>query len=123
MKRNMTLTIMSLLTLVLFTLHLADDTIHAKDGMDAIGTTITLAIAIGLLYATVELAGRRLGYVIILLGGLASAYMPYLHTMGPRATRWGFFFVWTMIAMAVTGLFAAILAARELWRSYRTRPV
>ena len=121
MKRNLTLTIMSLLTLVLFTLHLADDTIHAKEGMDAMGTTITLAIAIVLLYATVELAGRRLGYIIILLGGLASAYMPYLHTMGPRATRWGFFFVWAMIAMAVTGLFAAILSARELWRSFNTQ--
>src|SRR5689334_14211690 len=119
MKQPLTLTIASLLSLVLFTFHLTDDLLHAKDGMDAIGTTICLAIMLVLLIGVAELSGRRLGFVIMLLGGLASAYMPFLHTMGPRATRWGFFFVWTMLAMGVSGSFSALLAARELWRSFR----
>ena len=31
----------------------------------------------------------------------------------------GFFFVWTMPAMGVSGSFAAILALRALWRTRR----
>ena len=121
MKQNVALTISSLLMLVLLTFHLTDDTLHATDGMDVSGTIICLVIMLVLLYGTVELAGKRLGYVIMLIGGLASLYMPLLHGMGPRATRWGFFFVWTMLAMGVTGAFSAILSARGLWRSFRTR--
>jgi len=121
MRQNAALTISSLLMLVLFSFHLTDDTLHAGAGMDASGTVICLLIMLVLLYGTVELAGRRPGYLITLLGGLASLYMPFLHGMGPRATRWGFFFVWTMLAMGVTGAFSALLSARGLWRSFRTR--
>lgn len=117
MRQNPTLTNSSLLMLVLFTLHLADDVLHAP--MDLVGTAICLSIIVGLLYGTVELAGRRAGYVIMLLGGIAAAYMPFLHSLGPRAARWGFFFVWTLIALGGTGAFTAILSARELWRSLR----
>jgi predicted membrane channel-forming protein YqfA (hemolysin III family) len=78
-------------------------------------------IMLVLLYGTVELAGRRLGYIIMLLGGIAAAYMPFLHGLGPRATRWGFFFVWTLLALGVIGSFAAILSMRALWRSIRAR--
>jgi hypothetical protein len=117
MKQNLTLTISSLTMLVLFTLHLTDDVLHAP--MDLVGTVICLSIIVALLYGTVELAGRRAGYVIILLGGIASAYMPFLHSLGPRAAKWGFFFVWTLIALGSTGAFSAILSARELWRSFR----
>ena len=121
MKQNLTMTIASLLALVLFMLHLTDDVLHAKDGLDLGGTVICLLIMLVLLYGTVELAGRRLGYIIMLLGGVAAAYMPFLHGLGPRATRWGFFFVWTLLALGVSGSFAALLSARALWRSFRTR--
>ena len=120
MRQNLTLTIASLLTLVLFSVHLTDDVLHDKAGLDTQGTIICLAIMLVLLYATIELAGRRLGYVIMLLGGLASAYMPFLHGLGPSATRWGFVFIWTMLAMATSGLFVSILSARGLWRSARS---
>ena len=119
MRQNLTLTIISLLTLVLFSLHLTEDVLHDKAGLDTQGTIICLAIMVALLYATIELAGRRLGYVILVLGGLASAYMPFLHGLGPSSTRWGFVFVWTMLAMAATGLFMVILSSRALWRSIR----
>jgi hypothetical protein len=45
--------------------------------------------------------------------------MPFLHTLGPRAAKWGFFYVWTLIALGSTGAFAAVLSARELWRAAR----
>jgi len=122
MRQNITLTITSLLTLMFFLLHVTQDVLHDPAGLDVQGTIIVLMIMLVLLYGTVELAGKRLGYVIMLLGGLASAYMPFLHTLGPRATRWGFLFVWTMLAMGVSGLFAAILSAKALWRSTRPRP-
>ena len=119
MKQNLTLTIASLITIVLTSLHFTHDNLHDKQGVDLVGVTILLGIMLLLVYATIELAGRRLGYVIIALGGLAAAYMPYLHGMGPSSTRWGFLFIWTMLAMGVSGLFAAILAAQALFRSFR----
>ena len=121
MKQNVTLTISSLLSLVLFMLHLTDDTLHAKDGMAVSGTLICLLIMLALLYGTVELAGRRWGYVITLLGGVAALYMPFLHGLGPGATKWGFFFVWTLFALGVSGAFSAVLSACGLWRSFRAR--
>jgi hypothetical protein len=33
----------------------------------------------------------------------------------------GFFFVWTMFALSATGGFTMLLAARELWLSFRAR--
>jgi hypothetical protein len=116
-KPHLTLTISSLLTLVLTTLHFTQDVLHTGDGVDAQGVAIMLGILLVYLFGIVELAGKRPGYVVMLLGGLAAAYMPFLHGMGPRATRWGFLFIWTMFAMGVSGTFAAFLAARELWRS------
>lgn len=121
MRRDLTLTISSLLSLVLFTFHLTDDTLNAKAGMEPSGTMITLAIMLVMLYGTVELAGRRVGYVIMFLGGLAALYMPFLHGLGPGSTKWGYFFVWTMIALGVTGAFSAVLSAQGLWRSLRAR--
>ena len=121
MRQTLTLTISSLLSLALFTLHLTQDVLHDKAGLDTQGTIICLAIMIVLLYGTVELAGRRLGYVIMLLGGLATAYMQFLHGLGPSATRWGFLFIWTMLVMGVVGLFVAILATQALWRSFARR--
>ena len=119
MKQNRTLTISSLLTLVLTTFHLTHDALHQTDGMLPSDVTILLVIMLTLLYGTVELAGRRAGFIIMLLGGAAAATMPYLHGVGPRATRWGFFFVWTLFALGVTGAFTAILALHALWRSFR----
>jgi hypothetical protein len=68
-------------------------------------------------------AERRSGYVIILLGALLSLAVPVLHMKGRGVgvasgianSSGGFFFVWTLIALGVTGLFSVILSARGLW--------
>jgi hypothetical protein len=73
-----------------------------------------------LLYGTLVLAERRSGYVIMLFGGLIAAGMPVIHMRGARyveiaKSSGGFFFVWTLFALDVTGLFSLILSARGLW--------
>ena len=122
MKQNLTLTVFAMLSLVLSLIHIAQDTMFDKAGVDRIGVTIILAIMIGYLVGVVMLAGRRSGYVIMLLGGLGSAYMPYLHSMGPIGTAKGFDFILVLFAMGVTGVFSALLAGIELYRSLGARP-
>jgi len=76
-----------------------------------------------LLYGTLLLAERRSGYIIMLLGSLFSLVVPYIHMRGKgvggasrlAGTSGHFFFVWTLIAIGVLGLFSAILSARGLW--------
>ena len=120
MKQNLALTISSLIAIVLFPVHLTHDFIFGLDSMSRPGTFTFLAIMLVFLYGTVELSGRRSGYVIMLLLGIAAIAMPVLHTVGgQRSASRGFFFVWTLLALGATGVFSATLAARELWRSMR----
>jgi hypothetical protein len=122
MKDKVTLTITSLLSILFFTFHLADDIVR---GMEPGKLTNLTAVPIFVvwLYGTLVLAERRSGYVVMLLGGLFSLVVPIAHMRGKGvgvtsslANSSGvFFFVWTLIAIGVTGLFSAILAARGLW--------
>jgi hypothetical protein len=120
MKQNIALTISSLVAIALFPVHLAHDFIFGLDSMTRAQTFTYLVIMLVSLYGTVELAGRRSGYVIMLIVWIAAIGMPVLHTVGgPRAASRGFFFVWTLLALGASGVFSATLAARELWRSVR----
>lgn len=120
MKQNLALTISSLIVVALFPVHLAHDFIFGLDSMTRAGTFTYLAIMLVSLYGTVELSGRRAGYVIMLIVGLAAIGIPVIHTVGgPRAASRGFFFVWTLLALGASGAFSATLAVRELWRSVR----
>jgi hypothetical protein len=82
------------------------------------------------LYGTLVLAERRSGYIITLLGGLFSLVVPIAHMRGKGVgvasgianSSGGFFFVWTLIAIGVTGLFSVILSARGLWSLRRGQP-
>ena len=123
MRQNVALTISSLLLVVLFTVHLAHDIVFGLDSMSRAGTFTFLLIVLVSLYGTVELAGRRSGYVVTLLLGILAAGLPVLHTVGgPRSAARGFFFVWTLLAIGACGVFCAVLSARGLWRSARTHP-
>src|SRR5205823_11642461 len=87
-------------------------------------------ITVVLLYGTLVLAERRSGYIIMLLGGLFSLVVPVIHMKGKGVgvtsrlanTSGHFFFVWTLLAIGVLGLFSAILAARGLWSLPWRRP-
>lgn len=123
MKPHLPLTIASLLSIVLFPVHLAHDFVLGLDSMTRAGTFTYLLIMLVSLYGTVELAGRRWGYVITLLVGIAAVGMPVLHTVGgPRSASRGFFFVWTLLALGGSGVYSVVLSARELWRSARAGP-
>ena len=78
MKPNIVLAISSLLTILLGTLHLADD---INRGMSAGGLPNLAVVAVGAvwLYATFILVGRRSGYIIILVGSLLMMVIPVLH--------------------------------------------
>lgn len=126
MKENIILTIMSLLSILLATFHLADD---IDRGMSPGGllNLIVVVICVVWLYGTLVLAGRRSGYVIILLASLLMMVIPVIHMRGVGigfGTRrsGGFFFVWTLLALGVTALFSVILSARGLWSLRRGQP-
>ena len=122
MKHIHILTIASLLSILFDTFHLADD---IDRGMSSGGLSnfVAVVICVVWLYGTLVLAGRRSGYIILLLGGLLSIAVPVIHMKGKgvgvasRLANSGghFFFVWTLIAIGVLGLFSVILSVRGLW--------
>ena len=131
MKNSVILTITSLLSILFFSFHLADDIVRGFEKGQLSNLTAVLIFVVWLYGATV-LAERRSGYIITLLGGLFSLVVPLAHMRGKGVgitssignTSGHFFFVWTLIAIGVTGLFSAILSARELWSlPWRRGPV
>ena len=125
MKRDIQLAITSLLSILLLSFHLTQDALREKPGTWPAGPGNLVAILILLVYliGTVLLAGRRSGYVIMFIGGLFAAAMPVLHLTAPRfgltPRPFAHFFMWTLMALGVTGAFGMILAARDLWRFKR----
>ena len=121
MKQNITLTIASLLSILFITLHTADDIVRGMEP-GTLFDLIVLPILAVWLYGTLALAGKRSGYVIILLGSLLGLVVPVIHMKGtgvggPIAKSSGaFFFIWTLLALGVTALFSIILSACGLWR-------
>jgi len=88
-----------------------------------LSSLIAVPILVVWLYGTLVLAGRRSGYVIILLASLLGSLVPVIHMKGKGVgvasgianSSGGFFFVWTLIALGVTALFSVVLSAHGLW--------
>ena len=126
MKDSLLSTITSLLLILLFSFHLADDIARGYE-KGGLANLMALPILVVWLYGALLLRERRSGYVITLLGSLLSLAVPYFHMKGKglasqvaRSPSGGFFFVWTIIALGVVGLFSIVLSARGLWRLRRT---
>ena len=132
MDEDKLLRIVAVLSVVLGTLHMADDVLHFQPGLapghwQATGgatSLVVIPIFVVFLYGATVLAGRRSGYVIVLVGSLLSATMCVVHLINARfqggeiaKASSTFFFVWGLFAIGVTGAFGAVLAARGLWRS------
>lgn len=120
-RRNVLLTITSLLSILLATLHQADDIVRGFEpgGFKNVSGIMIMAVW---LYGTLVLAERRSGYVIMLLGSLLGTVMPLAHMRGAGlvggriANSSGqFFWVWTMMALGVTSVLSLVLSARALW--------
>ena len=121
MKHNVTLTITSLLSMLFFVFHWADDILRgfAPGGVSSLGGVLILVVW---LYGTLVLADRRAGHVIMLLGSLGALGVLVLHMSGAGLvggrivnSNGIFFWVWTLLALGVTGAFSAILSTLGLW--------
>lgn len=127
MKQNVVLTIASLLSIIFMTLHTADDIVRGMEP-GTLFDLIVLPILAVQLYGTLTLAGKRSGYVIILLASLLELVVPVIHMKGAGVggaiakSNGAFFFIWTLFALGLTALFSVILSARGLlqrlpWRA------
>jgi hypothetical protein len=120
MKQNVPLTIASLLSILFMTLHLADDIVRGMEP-GTLSNLIVLPILVVQLYGTLVLAGKRSGYVILLLLSLLELLVPVVHMKGAGVggaiakSNGAFFFIFTLLALGVTALFSVILSARALW--------
>jgi hypothetical protein len=130
MKPQLALTTSSLLSIVFFSLHWADEIARGTEPG-------TLAASGGLLILAVWLCGtlvfpeKRWGLIIMLVGAILASGVPVLHmsgnglvagrigTMAGPAGR--FFWVWTNIALGASGMLSLVLAARALWTTWRIR--
>jgi hypothetical protein len=119
MQRTRLLTAMSLLSVVVMSLHITDDIVRgiSPAAPDNVGAVVIFVVW---LFGTLILSERRWGYAIQFLGGLFAAGMPVLHMTSPRypaiaQSSGGFFFVWSLIVVGVTGIFAMFLSARLFW--------
>jgi hypothetical protein len=122
MKERRTLIVTSLLSIVLFSLHWADEVARAKEPgtLSAVGGLVILFVW---LYATLVLSERRLGLWILLIGGILGSGVPVLHMTGkgllggapPDSPGGTLFWVWTLIALAPISLTSVVLSARGLW--------
>jgi len=123
MKHSVMLTIASLLSILFFTFHLADD---IGRGMEPGKLTNLTAVPIFVfwLYGTLVLGERRSGLIIMLLGSILGLGVLVLHMrgaglVGGRIANANsgriFFWVWTLIALGVTATFSGILSAHGLW--------
>lgn len=131
MKHHTMLIIASLLSILLLVFHFTDDILR-EGGMAVRGASNLVAVPIlfAWLYGTLVLAERRSGYIIMLVGSLIGMGMPVLHMVLARTVvtneiaraRGDYFFVWTLLALGVIGLFSFILSVRGLWSRRWAKP-
>ncbi|HUK30844.1 MAG TPA: hypothetical protein VLV89_07000 [Candidatus Acidoferrum sp.] len=118
MKRSVMLTIASLLSILLFMLHVTDDIVRGLDKARPLNLIVVAILAVWL-YGTIVLTEKRSGYTITLIGGILALLMPVIHLRGTGIVNivkssGGFFFLWTLFALGVLGLFSIILSVRGL---------
>lgn len=115
-----TLTIVSLISTILLPFHIAGDVAFGFDKGGPGMAFIVVPVLLLMVYAALTLAERRSGYIILFLGGLVSFGMPFLHrksgfTAAVASQPGGIFFIWTLVALGVTGGLAMILSVRGMW--------
>src|SRR4051812_23781059 len=122
MKSSVMLTVTSLISILLLSLHISEDIVlgFAPGGLTNLFGIGTLVVY---LCATLLWSDRRWGLVIVLIGSIIALGMPVIHMMGAgvgvKRSAGAFFFIWTLYALGVTGAFGVILSARALW----SRPI
>jgi len=118
MKQNDLLSLTSVFSVLLLALHISQDIVF---GFDRAGLNhlVGVAILLVLVCGAVLLRERRLGKVIMLLGGVMAAGMLPLHMRNGFRPEFleksgALLFIWTLYVLAVTGAFSTILAVLAL---------
>jgi hypothetical protein len=128
MKRDTVLVVTSLLSVFLVLVHVSDDIVRGYEpgGLKHIQTTLTMGVW---LYGALALAGRRSGYVVMLLGALLGTLVSVAHMRGPglvggRVANTDGMLLWvvTQLVLGVTAAVSVVLAAQGLW-SLRRAPL
>ncbi len=123
MKRNVLLTITSLLSILFLTFHISDEIARGME-VGGLNMVIPVLIMAAWLYGTLVLAGRRSGYIIMLIIAIFGTGIPILHMSGASGLVGGriavdsggaFFWAWGNWVLGVISAFSLILAARCLW--------
>ncbi len=125
MKKNKLLTITSLVLMLLLTLHIVDDIVRGFDTAGLINM-IGIVVAAILVYGTLMIGEHLAGLLMMLFVGFTAAAMPVIHLRSSRINEiaqgeGGFFFVWTLWALGVIGIFAMILAVQLIVERSRSR--
>jgi hypothetical protein len=127
LKDNVTLTVASLLSIIFTSFHHSDDVVRGM-APGKFSNLVPVFFLLVWLYGTLGLAGRRPGYIIILVFSFLASGLPVVHMTGGglvggdiAKSGGAFFFVWTLIALGVTALFSVVLSARGLWSLRRGR--
>src|ERR1044072_1073442 len=105
MKHSVMLTTASMLSLLFLTFHLTDDIVRGFEPGGLSNLIMGVLISVVWLYGTLVLAGRRSGYVIIILGSLLALFVPYVHMRGKGVgvasgiahSSGGFLFIWILL--------------------------
>jgi hypothetical protein len=127
-KRNLVLPITSLLSILFASFHLVDDIVYGSDKGVALNLLVVAILAVWL-YGTLMLPERRAGYIIMLLGSLVGLGIFLVHVTGTGGLAGieigklsgPFFFVWTLLALAVLSLLSLTISAHGLWRLLRSK--
>ena len=128
MNHRVTLTVTSLLSILLFAAHWADEISRGMEPgtLSAFGGVVILVVWLA---GTLVLGERRSGYVISLLGGILGLGVLVLHMSGkgmvggriPINSPGAFFWILTLNVLGSTSAISAILAARGLWSMRRSQ--
>lgn len=122
MKRSVLLTIASLLSILFLTFHISDEIARGMEP-GQLNMLIPMIILALFVYGALALAGRRSGYIIMLIEAIIGSGIPIIHLTGVGLVGGriavdaggAFFWVWGNWALFVVSFFALALAVRCLW--------
>lgn len=126
MKLRTTLKVTTLVSILLFSLHWADEVSRGLEPgtISALGGLLIMAVWLSAAFAFGETVA---GLIVILLASILASAVPVLHMqgrglVGSRYANTGamLFWVWTNIALGVSGMLSVVLSVRALSSLRRT---
>ena len=118
MKQNDLLSVTTMLSVLLLSLHISEDIAFGFDRA-GLNQLVGVAILLVILCGAVLLRERLIGKVIMLLGGVIAAGMAPLHMRNGLRPEFldrsgALLFIWILYLLGVTGMFSVILAIQAL---------